>query len=150
VKPNTQEIFFSRTIASPSGDCLLWTGAIDKDGYGFFRWHGKYERAHRLVWQWNHGPIDSSICVLHKCDVPACVLIDHLFIGTQQDNMADKVSKNRQASHERMGAAKLDREKVAEIRSLYNEEEFSLNDLAERFGVSKRAILFVIQGKTWR
>ena len=141
---------FTKQTSATSNGCLVWTGPVNKDGYGLFSLDGKYELAHRVSWQWVHGPIPTEVCVLHECDNPPCVLATHLFTGSQQDNVADKVAKNRQAKHERNGQAKLTLPQAQEIRALYREEEFSLSDLAERFGVSKRAILFVIQGKTWR
>ena len=78
-----------------SGDCLLWNASKDANGYGRVKdlETGKIKRTHRLSYEWNHGPIPEGLYVLHKCDTPSCFNPDHLFVGTQQDNIADWVSK---------------------------------------------------------
>jgi hypothetical protein len=75
--------------------CWLWTG-VKSVGYGHM-WDGsgRPKHAHRLSWEIHHGPIPSGMDVLHRCDTPACVRPDHLFIGTASDNMLDAVSKGR-------------------------------------------------------
>jgi hypothetical protein len=82
--------------------CWLWVGAHDDNGYGRL---GKpygadgpsYVPAHRLSWILNRGPIPPGAHILHRCDVRECVRPEHLFLGTQAINMADKVAKGRQA-----------------------------------------------------
>lgn len=139
--------FASKTVRDSSG-CLLWTGSVNKDGYGLFWLNRKYETAHRVAWRWANGSIPEESCVLHRCDTPPCVLPEHLFLGTQQDNVADKVAKTRQARGETSGLAKLTWSEVSLIRRLANQH--SRMALARRFNVSKRAIQFIVQGKTWR
>ena len=58
---------------------------------------GETAYAHRMAWELEHGPIPGDLWVLHRCDNPPCVRLDHLFLGTHADNMADKVAKGRQA-----------------------------------------------------
>jgi hypothetical protein len=79
-----------------TGDCWLWIGAKKATGYGYTSLSGKGVRAHRASWEIHRGPIPDGLCVLHKCDNPPCVNPDHLFLGTQQDNMTDKYNKGRQ------------------------------------------------------
>lgn len=81
--------------------CWLWVGACDPDGYGRLgKPYGadgpQYIPAHRLSWVLNRGPIPPSAHVLHRCDIRNCVRPEHLFLGTQTINMADKVAKGRQ------------------------------------------------------
>jgi hypothetical protein len=66
--------------------CLEWQGSRDKEGYGGF-WNGITQRAHRYSWELHHGPIPHGMSVLHTCDNPSCVRPDHLYLGTQLDNM---------------------------------------------------------------
>lgn len=88
-----------RVIPEPNSGCLLWEGATARYGYGHVRRGGKYISLHRLVWEETHGPIPGGLHVLHRCDVPACVNIDHLFLGTHFDNMRDIVAKGRHTSN---------------------------------------------------
>lgn len=80
--------------------CWLWTGAITK-GYGMIG-SGLGDRrtllAHRVSWELCNGPVPAGLHVLHKCDTPACVNPDHLFLGTHTDNMCDMTKKGRQVS----------------------------------------------------
>ena len=76
-------------------DCILWTGWTSTKGYGQKRIDGKVKGVHRLAWEEAHGPIPEGMFVCHKCDVPACYNVEHLFLGTPSDNMRDKASKGR-------------------------------------------------------
>lgn len=86
-----------RSVAVESG-CLLWIGSKHRDGYGFISAkRGGAELVHRVAWRLAHGPIPAGLYVCHKCDVPACFNVEHLFLGTQSDNMIDMVRKGRWA-----------------------------------------------------
>lgn len=79
----------------PKGDCWLWTGGISDGRYGAFYWKGKQTGAHRVAFEIANKTINDELLVLHKCDNPPCVRPKHLFQGTPQDNMTDKVNKGR-------------------------------------------------------
>ena len=111
---------FERLEASvqhdPNGGCWLWAASVNRAGYGV-TWHnGRTGLAHRVAWTVYKGEIPFGLMVCHKCDVPACVNPDHLFLGTSLDNNRDKVRKGRCATGSRNGSAKLTAEKVADIR----------------------------------
>ena len=74
--------------------CWLWEGYRNY-GYGVFSVNRRLMRAHRVSWIMAHGEIPKGLCVLHHCDVPACVRPDHLFIGSQADNVLDCIKKGR-------------------------------------------------------
>lgn len=77
-------------------ECVIWHKYIDrKNGYGIDYMDKKVIKAHRAAWVRKYGPIPNGLFVLHKCDVRSCVNTEHLFLGTQSDNMTDMVAKGR-------------------------------------------------------
>lgn len=131
--------------------CREWVRHTNPDGYGMLWLNGGAERTHRAAWIAQHGSIPKGMHVLHKCDNRKCINLDHLFLGTNADNVADKVAKNRQARPnirgEQMGQSKLTDAKVRLIRML--PRSISNRRWAQEFGVSIMAISAVRNYKTW-
>lgn len=88
------ERFSSKTQVQATG-CIEWIASRDGCGYGMFRFGGRSQRAHRVAWILTFGGIPDGLQVLHKCDNPPCVNPDHLFLGTNHDNVLDAVAKGR-------------------------------------------------------
>lgn len=90
--------FNNLTCPEPNSGCVLWLGSLNRHGYGTFspdtRMHTK-PVAHRVAWILEHGPIADGLFVLHKCDVPTCVNVRHLYLGSLFDNNRDIASRNR-------------------------------------------------------
>lgn len=87
------EDFLARMVGNDG--CWEWRGACDSEGYGRIVIEGRMGRVHRIVWEAFNGPIPAGLLALHRCDNPPCCNPDHLFIGTQQQNLADMRAKGR-------------------------------------------------------
>lgn len=129
--------------------CWLWTASFASHGYGQIMVGGRMQRAHRVSWMVTHGEIPPGLRVLHRCDNPPCCNPDHLFLGTQRENVADMLNKGREARGERCGAAKLTSGQVAEIKVLLATHAMSPRSIAAKFGVSRGAIDHISYGSTW-
>lgn len=70
-------------------------GARQRTGYGLIRHNGRLQGTHRVAYEGANGPIPTGFNVLHKCDNPPCIEVDHLFLGTQMDNVRDMWAKGR-------------------------------------------------------
>lgn len=129
-----------------SGSCWLWTGSNKPRGYGQIKVEGKTIFAHRLSWELAYGPIPEGLYVCHRCDVPACVRPDHLFLGTQTDNMADRDAKGRTQHGENHYKAKLCELDVWLIKNI---EGQSGRAIAKWFDVCPGTVYDILNGKTW-
>lgn len=70
-----------------TGDCWLWKARKSFDGFGEVTVRNTRMNAHRVSWMMANGTIPSGMCVKHKCDVPACVNPDHLWLGKHGETM---------------------------------------------------------------
>lgn len=140
------------TLPSTKTDCIEWPASRHRQGYGHLTVNGKYWLAHRWEWTRAHGPIPSGMCVLHKCDNPPCINLEHLFLGTQVDNIMDCKAKGRNKTSRNVGVkqwkAKIDEATAREIKSLKGAAP--LRVLGERFGMSKQAIWDIQNGRNWK
>lgn len=133
--------------------CWEWSGfrLPGKWKYGRMKVNNRHVLAHRLSWLINRGPIPPGQYVLHKCDNPPCVRPSHLYLGSQKQNARDRDSRGRTGDTKgtKNPAAKLTERDVLAIRARHDAGE-SKSALARSFGVSWRAIDFVISGHHWR
>lgn len=138
--------FFSKTKRNSDTGCLEWTAGLTKSGYGRFRMNDKTQRAHRVAWFLEHGEFP-ELDVLHACDNRKCVENNHLFLGTDADNMQDKVAKGRQSRHigEKNPSAVLTEEVVRLIRTATG----STADLARQLGLKYHTVYQARKGINW-
>ena len=159
--------FHRKTVKGEDGGaCWIFTGFIDKHGYGLCRpGYGKlHVRAHRFAWMLVNGPIPEGMCVLHKCDVRACVNPIHLELGTNRANVDDMLKKGRQrkgenhpakldpsrmARGERHGQSKMTAVKVIELRRLLA-AGLSLPKAAKRFGICEKTVMDIRARRIWK
>jgi hypothetical protein len=147
------------------GCCWEWIAARDWDGYGMFSIGIRDVRAHRVSWELHHGPIPAGKEVCHTCDNPSCVNPSHCFLGSTQENTADRVAKKRSAFGDRNGMrrhpeivrkgesaaiVRLTAEQVREIRIEYAKGDTNTYILAERFGVNASTIQRIVLRRTWK
>ena len=139
---------YAMTESTPSG-CREWMGQRHPAGYGRM---GR-RMVHRLVMERLVGPLPAGIAVCHTCDNPPCVRLDHLFLGTQKDNVRDMWAKGRghasQLRGSQIGTSKLTESQVSEIKARHRTGEFQ-NALARSFGVSKRTINLIVTTRSWK
>lgn len=120
--------------------CWEWRGSRDQRGYGRYSHPlGKRVKAHRAMWERERGPIPNGISVCHACDNPPCINPDHLFLGTQAQNMADAVRKDRWPRGLDHHNGKLTDEQARSILVRRTAGERGA-DLAKEFGVSQQTV----------
>lgn len=144
--------FWSKVKKVDGEGCWEWQSTRTPDtGYGLFgvRWHPpRYVVAHRISYELNCGPIPAGMKVCHKCDNPPCVRPDHLFLGTQRSNIEDMRRKGRAARGTKHFRAKLDPDKVRDVRRALVAGE-TVKNIARRHKVRPGTIYAVRDGKTW-
>ena len=153
--PRTElERFEARVYPEPNSGCWLFMSTHEPGGYGRFCFNKTVRFAHRAAYEIYVGPIPDGMVVCHKCDVPACVNPDHLFIGTQFDNLRDMASKGRRYKPEWRGEthprSKLTDEIVQAIRAERAATGLSFSELGKKYGVVHSTIAVVIRGEGWR
>lgn len=128
--------------------CWFWTGAKTEKGYGNFMRDGtrgpgcRSVLAHRVAWELEHGSVPVGLCVLHKCDNPACVRPEH------QDNNRDMLAKGRRWKP--VGTRKKLSRPIAELirKSVACGEKRGA--LAKEYGVTNGAIWLVVSRRSYR
>ena len=126
--------------------CHIWTG-IEKHHHGIY---GK-ESAHRVLWKYHNGEIKEGMVIRHKCDNGLCVNIQHLEIGTRQDNINDMNERGRARGGGSKGSnstsSKIKKEDAIFIRENY--DNMTKKALSEKFGISIGQIRRIYKGERW-
>lgn len=158
-QPPLDERFWSKVSVLGPSECWPWRAALrnnnnPRQAYGAFWLDGRHQPAPRVALLLSGVTVQDEMEVCHRCDNPPCCNPAHLFIGTPQANVDDKVAKGRQVKGERVHTAKLTEAQVAEIRAAKPAGTRAPNglpaQLAEKYGVTKPYISEIWSGKSWR
>jgi hypothetical protein len=158
--------FMKKVEITPT--CWLWLGGKDHKGYGKFSIGSSRNEdgsrrnsmvsAHRFSYEFSYGAIPDDgtyhgVCVLHKCDMPSCVNPDHLFLGTNAENVRDMDAKNRRVTVAKRGSdhanSILNESQVREIVRLHRVEKVTQLQLSKDFGVCHATINHIFMGRLW-
>lgn len=137
------ERFHNSYIVDPDTDCWEWQLNLHQGGYGRCYFNGINYRAHRLSYLLHKGELPDSLNVCHKCDNPKCVNPEHLYLGSQSENMNDKKIRNRSKginSGTFNGRSKLSDKEINEIRDLLSCKLFSQKFIAKKYNVDQSHI----------
>ena len=144
-----EEAFLARSCHRDTG-CIEWTGSSDAKGYGQLRIDGKLIKAHRYAVERSNGPTPDGMVVMHLCDNPKCVNIDHLQIGSQKQNVHDMDGKGRRINKQPKGSAngnsKLTDDDVRAIRRDTRRQV----DIAATYGIAQTVVSKIKLHQAWR
>lgn len=136
-----------RSMPEPNSGCWLWLGSFNRWGYGTGLTNSEY--AHKRSWREHYGPVPKGLWVLHACDNPACVNPEHLFLGTQQDNVDDKVRKGRARGAGRGSAHWKNKLTELQVRAIY-EDPRTQAIVAREYGIHQQAVSKIKLRQTWK
>lgn len=140
-------------LTKPEGGCLRWTASFFRDGYGQFQWRhdGKLTwRAHRAAWTLFVGQIPDGLKVLHECNNSWCVNWEKcLYLGTSDDNAADRLAAGHYAVGEDHYASSLTTEIVIEARRR-SDIGVPRKEIAEALGIGYSNLSHIVSGKAWK
>lgn len=125
--------------------CLTYMRARSPHGYGVIRYDEKTWRTHRLAWHLVYGEIPQGLHLLHHCDNPPCLEMTHLYLGTQRENMRDRLTRGR-------GFSTVSDDQVLEIARRYEHQHVrpktpgnSCKELAAEFGISQDHVRRIVR-----
>lgn len=146
--PTQEEILDS--ITTTKNGCWLWKFSVCSKGYGTIHRCGRSYSAHRMALHLFRGfDLNSKLFVLHHCDRPSCINPDHLYEGTNQDNMNDMVKRKRSTFGTRSHTSKLKTSDIPKIFKFRQKGE-SMTKIARRFGVSYPTVYHILKRNSWK
>lgn len=134
-------------VDQSSGCFVVTSHPIDHDGYPLITFNLKHYKVHRFIYINCFGDVPTGMIVRHKCDNPACINPEHLEVGTHQDNLRDKMERERQAKGSKIGISKLKENQVREIKALFDTQLVS--EIAKTYHVNWTTIKSIKEGRTW-
>jgi hypothetical protein len=143
----TRKRFAANIRKDPATGCWLWGGNL-WNGYGAFSVNGRNYRVHRLMWELVSGPIPKGLEIHHKCNTRNCVNPRHLEILSRREH-AQADAKHGAFRGENNGNHKLTETEVYFARILHDLGE-TVDEIAERFSVSRRMIHYILSERYWQ
>lgn len=146
-------LFFKKIHKTDS--CWEWIGGTNQYGYGKFRIGSSKDRtrctcpSHRISYMLFKGDIPDDLNICHSCDNPKCVNPDHLWTGTHNDNVQDKILKGRDLRGEKHQNSKLTSDQIKEIREEYSHGNISMSKLGKKYSVCSAVIHDIVHRKSW-
>jgi len=142
---------FDKYVVRQEG-CWGWKGSKNDYGYAMMSCNRKIgdQRAHRASWIIHNGPIPNDKVIRHLCNNPICTNINHLALGSKQDNTNDMIKANRHSHGGKHKGAKLTEKQVFEIKKKLYKDEISCTKLANEFNVSRKCISDIKLNKNWK
>lgn len=133
--------------------CWEWQGSIQPNGYGAVSYQGVSRYAHRVAYEITYGTIPDGMFVCHHCDNRKCVRLDHLFLGTNADNMRDMSQKGRARppvalKGEACPTSKLTEAQVHAIRS-ERINGATWMELVRKYNVGRTTVKRVVKRLSW-
>lgn len=154
VRGSLEDRFWPKVDRRGADECWPWLAGHYPYGYGciYLATKKRMEPAHRASWMIHFGPIPNRMHVLHKCDNPECVNPRHLFLGTNNDNVQDKMRKGRldPRDGENNGRSILTKDQVVEIRELYAMGDLTQQELGEYYDVHQTQISRIVRHQHWQ
>lgn len=148
---DTIKRLWARVAKGPG--CWEWQGCRTVKGYGRmnFRVDGNLHQVyvHRMVWELERGEIPDGLSLCHHCDNPRCVRPDHIFVGTNSDNVRDGFSKGRFPAGESSKLSKLTESQVVRIRLALVRGHLTQREIAAQFGIGQQNVSAIKRGKSW-
>lgn len=149
----TLEYFMTKVYPEPNTGCWLWGGKTGRFGYGNCQNNKlKIRDAHRMSYYFHFGDFSRKLFVLHRCDMPSCVNPDHLYLGTQADNMRDRKIRSRFIAKNGEGhaRAKLTENQAINVHKLYNSGKYTQAEIAKKYHVSETTIRNLYIFRNWK
>ena len=162
----TLSVILNKIEKIPFSGCWIWTASCTANGYGQIRFNQKQTYSHRVSWILHNGEIPDGLNVLHKCDVRCCINPDHLFLGTQLENIKDMIAKGRGnhgwkagkpsynkgkksvTAKEKHWKAKVTEKDVSEIRSRYLAGE-AQKKIGFDYGIKQAQVSRIVRNLNW-
>jgi hypothetical protein len=148
IKPITRERIEAKVSRIPEAGCWIWMGSTQVRGYGELISNNRKHLAHRASYEAFVGKIPKGMYVCHACDNVSCVNPNHLFLGTQKQNLQDMANKGRSTRGVKNPMAKLDEYAVRQIREGIKEGQTNAS-LAKSWMVCPQTISNIRHKKVW-